>query len=436
MFLLDVSGSMNNPDKLPLLKQAFTLFTNELSNKDRVAIVVYAGSSGLVLPSTEAGDRQKILDALHVLEAGGSTAGGAGIELAYQVALENYIPGGVNRVILATDGDFNVGTSDTGSLIRLVEEKANPPRKQDNPETEHAGKAVYLSVLSFGGGNLNDEMMEKISNKGNGNYAYIDSIREAQKVLVEQMGGTLHAVAKDVKIQVEFNPAKVESYRLIGYENRILRAEDFNDDTVDAGDIGAGHTVTALYQIVPVGAGNAAVNAKIAEHRAAISNIEGLVELAEPTGERKAKLAAQITAHRNAIRELRTQLTAERPVDELRYQEKPELTEAAAGDELMTLKVRYKAPDAEAVAGTSTLLEFPIVDAGQALDAASGDFKFAAGVAGFGMLLRDSPHKGAATFDSVKALAEAGKGEGKRGYRAELIELINKAATLTPTEAE
>jgi len=431
VFLLDVSGSMNHPDKLPLLKQAFTLFTNELSNKDRVAIVVYAGSSGLVLPSTEAGDRQKILDALNILEAGGSTAGGAGIQLAYQVALENYIPGGVNRVILATDGDFNVGTSDTGSLIRLVEEKANP-----KPETEHAGKAVYLSVLGFGSGNLNDEMMEQISNKGNGNYSYIDSIREAQKVLVEQMGGTLHAVAKDVKIQVEFNPAKVESYRLIGYENRMLRAEDFNDDTADAGDIGAGHTVTALYQVVPVGAGNAAINAKIAEHRAAISNIEGLMELAEATGDRKAKLAAQITAHRNAIRELRAQLTAERPVDDLRYQDKPQLTDAAAGDELMTLKVRYKAPDAEAVAGTSTLLEFPIVDAGGKLDTASGDFKFASAVAGFGMLLRDSPHKGSATFASVTALAEAGKGLDNRGYRAQLIEMITKAASLRAAEGE
>ncbi len=435
VFLLDVSGSMNSDDKLPLLKQAFKLLTNELSDKDRVSIVVYAGAAGLVLPPTVASDRQKILDSLDLLTAGGSTAGGAGIKLAYQVAAENYLPGGINRVILASDGDFNVGASSDGELVDLVEARANPA-----PDSEHAGKAISLTVLGFGKGNLNDQMAEKISNKGNGNYAYIDSIREAQKVLVEQMGGTLHTIAKDVKIQVEFNPAVVESYRLIGYENRLLRKEDFNDDAVDAGDIGAGHTVTALYEVVPAAlvaaANDAEVLAQIEEHRTAIANIEGLMEVARLTAEKQAALGAQIADHRDAIRELRAKLTPATPaVDDLRYQDKPQLTDAATGGELMTLKLRYKAPDAPAEQGTSTLLEFPVRDAGGAWDAASDDFQFAAAVAGFGMLLRDSPHRGDADFESVTQWASAGKGNDPRGYRAQFIELVEAAAALSTKPA-
>ncbi len=436
VFLLDVSGSMNSSDKLPLLQEAFKRLTNELADTDRVAIVVYAGAAGLVLDSTPAADRQKILDAISNLRAGGSTAGGAGIQLAYQVALENYIPGGANRVILASDGDFNVGTSSDGELIDLIKTKANPPLDSD-----HAGKGVYLSVLGFGSGNVNDQMMEKISNAGNGNYFYIDSVREAQKVLVEQMGGTLVTIAKDVKVQVEFNPAQVASYRLIGYENRILAKEDFADDTVDAGDIGAGHTVTALYEVVPVdhAAKRAELEAKIEEHRASIDNIEALKTMARMTPEGLAKLNTQITEHRDAMRTLRQQLGAipqPAKVDELRYQATPALTDAAAGGELMTLKLRYKAPDAEAKAGTSTLLEFPIRDAGTSLEDASGDFKFAAAVAGFGMLLRNSPHKGAANWELVTGLAMMSQGDDPRGYRAQFIELTRKAEALDAARAE
>ncbi|NBC10767.1 MAG: DUF3520 domain-containing protein [Planctomycetes bacterium] len=436
VFLLDVSGSMNNPDKLPLLQEAFKRLTNELADTDRVAIVVYAGAAGLVLDSTPANNRQKVLDAINNLRAGGSTAGGAGIQLAYQVALENYIADGVNRVILATDGDFNVGTSSDGELVDLVKSKANPPEDSD-----HAGKGVYLSVLGFGSGNVNDQMMEKISNAGNGNYFYIDSVREAQKVLVEQMGGTLVTIAKDVKIQVEFNPAEVASYRLIGYENRILAKEDFADDTVDAGDIGAGHTVTALYEVVPVdhAAKRAELRAKIQEHREAIENIEALKQMARVTAERLAKLNAQITEHRDAMRTLRRELAtipAPGEVDELKYQAQPVLTEAAEAGELMTLKLRYKAPDAEAKQGTSTLLAFPIRDAGAALDDASGDFKFAAAVAGFGMLLRDSPYKGEAKWELVTGLAMMGQGDDPRGYRAQFIEMTRKAEALSANESE
>jgi len=436
VFLLDVSGSMNSPDKLPLLKDAFKRLTNELADTDRVAIVVYAGAAGLVLDSTPANSRRKILDALDNLRAGGSTAGGEGIQLAYQVALENYLPGGVNRVILATDGDFNVGVSSDGELVDLIKEKANPPEDSD-----HAGKGVYLSVLGFGSGNVNDQMMEKISNAGNGNYFYIDSVREAQKVLVEQMGGTLVTIAKDVKIQVEFNPAEVASYRLIGYENRILAKEDFADDTVDAGDIGAGHTVTALYEVVPVdhAAKRAKLEAKLNEHREAIENIEALKRMARLTAERLARLNAQITEHNDAMRRLRKELAAipaARQVDDLKYQAQPVLTEAAEVGELMTLKLRYKAPDAEAKEGTSTLLSFPIRDAGATLEDASGDFKFAAAVAGFGMLLRDSPYKGEANWDLVTGLAMMGRGEDPRGYRAQFIEMARKAEALGAEQAE
>ncbi|MCH8822161.1 MAG: VWA domain-containing protein [Planctomycetes bacterium] len=343
VFLLDVSGSMNQPNKLPLVKRSMQLLLNNLTVDDRVAIVVYAGASGLVLPSTYCTDKQVILSAIERLHAGGSTNGGAGIELAYNTAAQSFIEGGVNRVILCTDGDFNVGISSDGDLVRLIEEK----RKSH----------IFLSVLGFGTGNWQDSKMEQLSNAGNGNFAYIDSLREANKVLVEEMGGTLVTIAKDVKIQIEFNPAVVSSYRLIGYENRVLAAQDFNDDTKDAGEIGAGHTVTALYEIVLVG------------------DEEELTIADTP------------------------------PVDDLKYQEKVKPNEAAkTTGELMTVKLRYKEPEGD----VSKLLEYPIMDEVIELADASADFKFASAVASFGMLLRGSPHKGNATFESVLYLARAG----------------------------
>ncbi len=357
VFLLDVSGSMQSDDKLPLLKKGMKMLAEEMRSIDRVAIVVYASAEGLVLPSTPGDQYDEIIAALDKLEAGGSTNGGAGIELAYRIAKENFIPEGVNRVLLCTDGDFNVGRTATGDLTRTVEEKAK--------------SGVFLSVLGFGRGNLNDAMMESISNKGNGNYAYIDGETEAQKVLVREIGGTLITIAKDVKIQIEFNPARVAAYRLIGYENRILAAEDFNDDKKDAGEIGAGHTVTALYEIVPPG-----------------------TEINVPE------------------------------VDPLKYQPAIEPKDnGPVSDELLTLKLRYKEPDGE----TSKLLEFPLVDTGSSFSEADSDFQFAAAVASFGMLLRGSEHKGTATYDAVLEIATSAKGSDVHGYRAEFLEIVRRA---------
>jgi Ca-activated chloride channel family protein len=371
VFLIDVSGSMNEPNKLPLLVDGMKLLVRELGENDKVAIVVYASSEGMALPSTRGDQQQTILAALDNLRAGGSTAGGAGINLAYQVAQENFITGGVNRVILCTDGDFNVGVTDTAALTRLAEQKAKDTK-------------VFLTVLGFGRGNLNDAMMEAISGKGNGNYHYVDNLTEARKVLVEEMSGTLVTIAKDVKIQVEFNPAQVAGYRLIGYENRMLRTEDFNDDKKDAGEIGAGHTVTALYEIVPAG---------------------------ETVGTPS--------------------------VDPLKYQPEspsPQSSEEAitqrssgpASTELLTLKLRYKLPDAD----TSTKVEFPITDSSGSFADASDDFQFAAAVASFGMLLRNSEYKGNATFDSVLEMAQSALGEDPHGYRGEFLELIRGAKNL------
>ncbi len=359
VFLLDVSGSMNSQNKLPLLKEAMSLLVQQLGEKDSVAIAVYAGASGLVLPPTSGNNRQAILGALNNLRAGGSTNGGAGIELAYDLAVRNFIKGGVNRVILATDGDFNVGTTNRGDLTRMIEDKAK--------------SGVFLTVLGFGMGNLKDATMENLADKGNGNYAYIDTIREAKKVLVDEIGSTMITIAKDVKIQVEFNPAEVSAYRLIGYENRILAAEDFNDDTKDAGEIGAGHTVTALYELVPAG-----------------------VEIELPN------------------------------VDPLKYQQSTTPSREAGSGELFTIKLRFKRPDGE----KSSLLSFPVTDQGTGYAAAPPDFKFAAAVASFGMILRDSPHKGSATVDSVIELAGEGLGRDANGYRAEFIELVKKARSL------
>jgi Ca-activated chloride channel family protein len=366
VFLLDVSGSMQPYNKLPLLKKSLRLLVNELRPDDRVAIVVYAGAAGLVLPSESGREKEKILDALEGLEAGGSTAGGAGIALAYKIGAENYIEGGNNRVILATDGDFNIGASSDAEMVRLIEEK----RKH----------GIFLTVLGFGMGNLKDSKMEALADHGNGNYAYIDNLLEARKVLVTEMGGTLLTIAKDVKIQVEFNPARVQAYRLIGYENRLLADEDFNDDAKDAGELGAGHSVTALYEVVPVGA----------------PPVE--------TGS----------------------------VDPLRYQRPEEDASdsrpAGEDDELVFVKLRYKAPDGE----RSRLLELPVPDR---VENAPTDLRFAASVAAFGMLLRDSEQCGDFTLADVSRLARASLGEDRHGYRAEFVRLVEATRELSLLES-
>jgi Ca-activated chloride channel family protein len=362
VFLLDVSGSMNFHNKLPLLKRGMKLLVDQLDENDRVAMVVYAGAAGLVLPSTTGDNKQAIVDALERLQAGGSTNGGQGIRLAYQVALDNYIQGGTNRVLLCTDGDFNVGTTSTGDLVRIAEQNAK--------------NGIQLSVLGFGMGNHNDAMLEQLSNKADGNYSFIDSDLEARKVLVEQMAGTLVTIAKDVKIQVEFNPAKVASYRLIGYENRILAKEDFNDDTKDAGEIGAGHSVTALYEIVPVG-----IDSDVA-----------------PV-----------------------------PVDPLKYQEDKVLSDKSSSGELLTLKLRYKLPEQD----NSILLSTGVTDEGQSFARATPDFKFASAVAAFGMLLRDSEFKGDATMDGVLEIAAEGASSDPGGYRGEFLVMVRRAKRLT-----
>ncbi len=355
VFLLDVSGSMSDPNKLPLVKQAMMLLVSHLSADDRVAIVVYAGASGVALPSTRCTEENKeeILQSLIMLSPGGSTHGSQGIELAYEIAGRNFIKDGANRVILATDGDFNVGLTDEGSLVRLIEEKAE--------------SGVFLTVLGFGMDNLQDSTMEQLADKENGNYGYIDTIHEARKMFVEDMHATLFTIAKDVKIQVEFNPAKVAEYRLIGYENRTLAAEDFKDDKKDAGEIGAGHTVTALYEIAPVGA------------------------------------------------------SQQQPgVDPLKYQKPRDLSRDAQSDELALVKLRYKEPDGDASVPT----EFVVKDDTIPLEEAGEDFQFAASVAAFGMLLRESEYKGACTYDMVLDLARSGKGGDPYNYRGEFINLV------------
>ena len=365
VFLLDVSGSMDEPNKLPLVKESMRLLVGKLRPDDRVAIVVYAGASGLALPSTPVARSAEILAALDSLAPGGSTNGAMGIQLAYDIAKANLVAGGINRVILCTDGDFNVGVTNEGGLTRLIEEKTK--------------SGVFLTVLGFGMGNYKDATLEQLADKGNGNYGYIDSRREAEKLLVEQVSGTLVTIAKDVKLQVEFNPAQVASYRLIGYENRLLKKEDFNNDAVDAGEIGAGHTVTALYEIVP----------------AALAKGEGP--------------------------------GAAGAVDDLKYAQvlnrKSEIENRNSSADLLTLKVRYKEP----AGAVSRKLEFPLVDAGARFAAASADFKFAAAVAEFGMILRNSPHKGEATLADVLNWAQAGTDSDAGGYRGEFLGLVRQA---------
>ncbi len=360
VFLLDVSGSMDQPNKLPLLKKSFKLLVNELGDRDRIAIVVYAGAAGVVLNSTTADNSTEILSALEKLNAGGSTAGGAGIKLAYQVATDNFIKGGNNRVILATDGDFNIGMSSDASMKDLIEEK----RKT----------GVFLTCLGFGTGNIKDSKMETLADKGNGNYAYIDNLLEAKKVLVTEIGATLVTLAKDVKIQVEFNPTLVESYRLVGYENRLLNEEDFNDDKKDAGEIGAGHSVTALYEVVMKGEGDGT----------------------SPS------------------------------VDPLRYQENDATDSRKYGNELLTVKFRYKAPDGD----VSKLIERNLKNKVTDWSKLSDNYKFSAAVAGFGMLLRESEYKGTLNFDAILKLAKEGKGDDNNGYRAEFLRLVDAAKTI------
>jgi len=356
VFLIDVSGSMNVPNKLPLLKSAFGLLVKELRPQDHVAIVVYAGAAGLVLESIPGNRKEAIMAAIDNLEAGGSTAGGAGLKLAYAEAEKNFMRGGNNRIILATDGDFNVGESSNGGMERLVEEKRE--------------LGVFITVLGFGMGNVKDDKMEIIADKGNGNYSYIDNLQEARKVLVREYGGTLFTIAKDVKFQIEFNPAKVESYRLIGYENRLLNDEDFNDDTKDAGEMGAGHNVTALYELIPAGADERIPS-----------------------------------------------------VDPLKYQvsRSKDNRENNFSGEYLTIKLRYKKPDGV----TSILLEIPVRGYINEMEDTSENLRFAAAVSEFGMILRNSEFKGNATLEGASMLARSARGEDVDGYRSEMIRLIN-----------
>lgn len=354
VFLIDVSGSMDESDKLPLLKSAFKMLVNQLDEEDRVSIVVYAGAAGVVLDATSGSNKDIIIDSIENLNAGGSTAGGEGIELAYKIARENFIDGGNNRIILATDGDFNVGPSSDGELSELIEKNRN--------------NGVFLSVLGFGTGNLKDSKAELLADKGNGNYSYIDNILEAKKVLVDEIGSTLFTIAKDVKFQIEFNPSKVKAYRLIGYENRLLNDEDFNDDKKDAGEIGAGHTVTVFYELIPSGSDE---------------KVPG--------------------------------------VDELKYQD----VQIKESNDIMHIKLRYKMPEGS----VSKLIEYPINESKISKEA-SENFNFASAIAEFGMLLRDSELKGSSNYDHVIELAQKYKGDDTEGYRVEFIKMVKLAREL------
>lgn len=364
VFLIDVSGSMEDEDKLPLLKTAFKMLVNNLREQDRVAIVVYAGSSGLVLPTTAGNQKATILAALDRLMAGGCTAGSAGMKQAYEEAKKNYDKNANNRVIWATDGDFNVGPSSDAEMTRLVEERRD--------------QGIFLTMLGFGEGNLKDSRMEQIADKGNGNYYYIDCIQEANRVLVGQLGGTLFTIAKDVKLQLEFNPSRVQAYRLIGYENRLLAKEDFNDDKKDAGEMGSGHSVTALYEIVPMG--------------------------------EKINLP---------------------DIDELKYQKAVDSNEKKFQDELLTVKVRYKEPKES----TSTKFELPVIDRRQEFTKASQNLRFAAAIAEFSMLLRDSQYKGDLKYNDIIDIAKKAKGEDTDGYRGEFVRLLESCRDLAGTSS-
>jgi len=359
VFLVDVSGSMDEPNKLPLVQASMNMLVDQLREQDKVAIVVYAGNAGLVLPSTSGAKKVKIKEAIDNLKAGGSTAGGEGIKLAYKTAKDNFLKNGNNRIILATDGDFNVGVSSDDDLVRMI---------------EHERKSgVFLSVLGYGMGNYKDNKMQQLADKGNGNHSYIDNINEARKVLVNEFGSTLFTIAKDVKIQIEFNPSKVQAYRLVGYENRMLASEDFNDDNKDAGELGSGHTVTALYEVIPVG--------------------------------------------------VKDDFT--KSVDPLKYQsnEKKVVNNTA---EIMTIKLRYKKPDED----VSKLITHPVMDNHTALVNTSDNFRFSAAVAEFGLLLRGSEYKQQSSYSQVVSMAKGARGIDDNGYRAEFIRLVQSATSL------
>lgn len=360
VFLVDVSGSMMDDNKLPLVRQSLKLLADQLRAEDKVAMVVYAGNAGLVLPSVSGKEKTRIKDAIDQLEAGGSTAGGAGIQLAYKVAKENFVKGGNNRVVLCTDGDFNVGASSDDALERMIEEE----RKS----------GVFLTVLGYGTGNYQDAKMQKLADKGNGNHAYIDNFQEARKVLVNEFGGTLFTIAKDVKLQIEFNPNKVQAYRLVGYENRLLNKEDFNNDLKDAGELGSGHTVTALYEVIPVG-----VKSDFIES-----------------------------------------------VDKLKYQKEMPTTGSSVTEEVMTIKFRYKKPDEN----KSKLIEHAVIDRAVSVQRTSDNFRFAAAVAQFGMLLRNSEFKQSSSYSNVWKLAKSSLGEDKEGYRSEFLKMTKNAESL------
>jgi Ca-activated chloride channel family protein len=355
VFLIDVSGSMSDENKLPLLKKSFKFLVDQLRPEDRVSIVVYAGAAGCVLPSTSGKNKSDIMTAIDELQSGGSTAGGEGIILAYDIAIKNFIKGGNNRVILATDGDFNVGVSSDSELERLIEEKRE--------------SGVYLTILGFGTGNYKDSKMEGLSNKGNGNYAYIDNILEATKVFGKELWGTLYTIAKDVKIQIEFNPGIVKEYRLIGYENRMLENEDFNNDKKDAGEIGSGHTVTAIYELVM------------------FNDSQGNID-----------------------------------VDPLKYQK----SEVVISDDVATLKIRYKKSDESKSNLLTTTISCDKTDKKELSD----NFKFAVSVAEYGMLLRNSEYKGKSSYEHVIEWAKESKGDDESGYRSEFISLVEKTCLI------
>jgi Ca-activated chloride channel family protein len=364
VFLIDVSGSMSGENRLPLVKSSLKLLVDQLREEDRISIVVYAGAAGLVLPSTSGSEKNKIKSAIDGLGAGGSTAGGEGIKLAYKVAQENFMTKGNNRVILCTDGDFNVGVSSDDDLVRIIEKERE--------------SGVYLTVLGYGMGNYKDNKMQKLADKGNGNHAYIDGISEAKKVLVNEFGGTLFTIAKDVKLQIEFNPTKVAGYKLIGYENRILKKEDFNNDKKDAGELGSGHTVTALYEIIPAGVESQYLKS----------------------------------------------------VDPLKYQNVVTQKASKNTSEMLTIKFRYKSP----AKNNSDLIEHPVVDNSTVYNRTSNNFRFAASVAEFGLLLRNSELKGTANYSDVYRRAKSALGNDEEGYRKEFLSLIRKAAALTKNE--
>jgi len=366
-FLIDVSGSMQGADRIGLVKASMKMLVDQLREQDKVSIVVYAGAAGLVLSPTSGSNKTRIKEAIDNLEAGGSTAGGAGIRLAYKTAKENFVKSGNNRVILCTDGDFNVGESSDDAMERLIEEE----RKS----------GVFLTVLGYGMGNYQDAKMQKLADKGNGNHAYIDGITEAKKVLVNEFGGTLFTIAKDVKLQIEFNPAKVQGYRLIGYENRMLAKEDFNNDKKDAGELGSGHTVTALYEVIPVGVESSFLN----------------------------------------------------DVDPLKYQKEINAnTKTSKTEEIMTVKFRYKAPDGD----VSKLIEHPVLDKQTPVAKTSDNFRFAAAVAQFGMLIRNSEFKSNASYNDVLNMARKAKGSDDEGYRSEFVRLVESAQLLAKEKPE